>query len=232
MRVRTAAAVITVGACLLLLPRDTSAHHFWFLVDNPERNNGGMTTDYGHLWGGNIAWIHQGKALGVCNDWGPGNYFAMPQGIRDAIASWEGVLVNTTEFSQGCGFTGYGLNFVRSSVTGGFPCVSYAYGCAWFSSYPPPYDSVRKAHYPHSLNVWFNNTTYTDWNDNGYKAVAAHELGHVFGLDEQYLGAPNHGSCPSPYVIVQGLDCACELIPLTFGDFIHVKPPGAHEAQP
>ena len=153
----------------------------------------------------------------------------MPQGIRDAIASWEGV-IGGLQFSQGCGLTGYGPNFLRSNVTGGYPCASYAYGCTVFAgNTPPPYDSLRRAYYPHSLDVWFNTTTYGNWTNNGYKAAAAHELGHVFGLDEQYEGWPNHGSCPSGYLNCPGAGTSIMDIATSTGHVDGVDAPQADD---
>lgn len=164
---------------LILFPSDTQAHHRIFLLDSPQYNPypGGSTSNFGILWGGWVPWVgldQQVGQVGICNDWNYYDYNAMPQGIRDAVASWEAVF-GGSQFSTGCGSTGYGLNFYRSTgcafgsgCPGHSPSMvdqcggntTFYYGCAQIAnitpsnSWPSYYDSTRKAYYVDSMNVW------------------------------------------------------------------------------
>jgi len=63
-----------------------------------------------------------------------------------------------------------------------YPCESGAHGCTryeWGSA-------ERGGYYITAAHIWLD-TWRTDWNANGWRAMVAHELGHVFGLDERYF---------------------------------------------
>lgn len=199
LRVGAASAALAIA----VLAKTDSAHgtHTLFLVDDPANNPNGMQSNEGTLFGGNKAWILIGTQFGVCSDWGFGNYFAMPVGIRDAIAAWENVL-GGSQMSTNCGGTGYGLNLLRRTESsdeaaygGSFPWPAWCdsgsapyIACVDIDPYDQ-YDSSRKAWYPTSVNVWFNDEDYV-LDTSAWKPISAHEIGHVFGLDEQYIEGP------------------------------------------
>ncbi len=88
------------------------------------------------------------------------------------------------------------------SVPGGAPLVE---NCAWqvgfrpgnwpgYPPYPcpgryactvPEWSAQRGGYYVAAAHIWLDTTL--GWTSAGYRAAAAHELGHVFGLDDQYI---------------------------------------------
>ncbi len=187
------AVALAVGVLLFVSANENVAQaaHYELVVSNPEFNPAGGTSSPS-LWGVRPSWVMDGQSLKVCSEWGS-NYLEIPLGIRQAIADWEQVLPGT-QLSQSCGASGEKLWLMRRSVSPGlFPlwcgagCVPYEYS----------YDSLREAYYPNDLPViWFDDVDWT-YTDNGWQALAGHELGHIFGLDEYYIEADPEADPPS-----------------------------------
>jgi hypothetical protein len=208
--------VILVGLCIALISRTDTAqsqHWGWFWLDNDVANPNGSQSNSGNLFGANNAWILANTQLGICNDWDIYNYNSMPQGIRDAVTAWENVF-GGTQMSAGCGVTGYGLAFWRRTVTSGFPgyCVEFVACVQEFLAY----DNTRKAYYANTYLIWFNNLQFPNFTDTGWKATAAHELGHVFGLGEQYI----EGANPPSSIVCSGADSVMDALSLSGGSVV------------
>lgn len=105
--------------------------------------------------------------------------------IYAAIADWESKFAFPfNEFTDACGAS------QRMDVLD---------NAGWHPCGPPPiaacmvvpvgkwyYDSVRLGYYMDYARIWVNVQNFT-WSPNGMRALIAHELGHVYGLDEQYV---------------------------------------------
>lgn len=173
-----AALGLSAGILLVFLTSPAEARHRIRMVENSYFNpTGGVNP---RLYGINIDWESSGAGNIVCSDYGP-NYSDIPTAIRDAIASWEGVL-SGTQFYPGCPGGRSATWFLRRSVSAGYPCSSTDWACTFHYRH---WDPNRKAEYIGSTIIWINDSfshTYS-----GLRYVAGHELGHVFGQDEAYV---------------------------------------------
>jgi hypothetical protein len=185
------------GALLLLTVAPTETSHYDYLVDDPRFLNQpeGLT-----LYGINKNWIQTGPPLipnipyRVCTDWSP-----MPAEASAAFANWEAVLPGT-EFDMACE-SGPTLTMRRTSVYGlptfeecGFPDRFVA--CTVFQF---EHDSGRGGRYTSQVVMYIHDDTANGGvlfssDGLGLRATVAHELGHVFGLHENYFDVP----CPTP----------------------------------
>jgi hypothetical protein len=177
---------IATGLFLAGNARVAEASHDDYLVQNSDWNPNGSTNP--NLWGVQLAWVINGQPLSVCSDWGT-SYSDIPAGVRQAIADWEAVLPGT-QFSQDCGAYSDKLWFKRLSLhpSSEWPCAnSGAWACAPedFS-----YDTIWEAYYPTNAYVWIDDVTFAFQPDNGWRYIAATEIGHHFGLDDNYIESP------------------------------------------
>ena len=191
--------VLGLGLVLLAPSSTGQAHHYRFMVANPRWNPGYLGGGPGtepKLEGISRDWEIVGQSRLVCSDWG--SYSSIPQGIRDAINAWEGVLTGI-QLNQGCGSGRSAVWFLRRNVQGAWPC-----GDGWACTvrlFDPEIDPHRQAYYVGSTEIWIDdNFSYTTA---GYQYVASHELGHVFGLDEGYI-EPGYG-CNSALTTVMDM---------------------------
>ena len=198
------ALVIGLGIVLLAPSSTGQAYPGRFLVENhgEGRNPCGKGSEgcWPDLWGISTDWEIVGQSRLVCSDWGS-SYSSIPPLVRNAITAWEGVLTGV-QFYQGCGSGRSALWFKRRSVSGGdWPSdCSGAFGCAypWWQA-----DGDRRARYLGSVTVWINDTQFS-FTDTGLQYVAAHEMGHAFGLDEWYEDWNVCQSSPPPTVMDTG----------------------------
>jgi hypothetical protein len=194
---RLLAAVVVAG----LLLGDASpgaSNHERFLVENSDENVDGTT-----LGGINWPWIIEAVPFHVCgiSELSPD----ATAGIEAAIQSWEPVLPVGTQFDPSCPGSRI-LNLISESASGADYCQQ-----------PPPPNQgnvvacfedalvsggVRGGQYGGMPTIGFNDDDDGyDFSPAGWQATMAHELGHVFGLDEAYCDSPGC-TTPSPQATI------------------------------
>ena len=130
----------------------------------------------------NYDWVANSQSKLVCSDWGP-NYSDIPAPAREALSDWE-LLLPGTQLNQGCGSGRSAVWLLRLSAQGAaaWPCgPAWAWACVeplWMD------DTTREGRYLYNTDIWINDLLVN--NDSKLRYTVAHELGHVFGLDEWY----------------------------------------------
>jgi hypothetical protein len=174
-----ALAILYAGAS----ERPAEGSHRAYVVENSTHNPNGSANP--NLWGVHRAWVIDGQPLRICSDWGQ-SYSSIPAGIRQAVEDWEEVLPGT-QLGQTCPGSGGELWIKRRSASSGFP-INICGGFVACVPFEYAYDPLREANYPTaSAVIWFDDQNFSFTAD-GWRATAAHELGHIFGLDEYYMG--------------------------------------------
>lgn len=121
-----------------------------------------------------LPWNSYGRAMRWCTNFNSNDKPALQQAINDWMAAFPSSFGN--EFVEGSPCE---LNFQWSPVNPG--CESGAWACVVPSKLD---DSVRGGKYLTGATVYF--VGFQSWNYDRYRAIAAHELGHVHNLWEQY----------------------------------------------
>jgi hypothetical protein len=166
-----------------LAPSPAAADHIRYLVNDPEWNYDS------HLPGINQPWVSNGLVYNVCTDWNP-----VPPEVAAAITDWDGALPKA-QFQMACA-TGPTFEIRRQSVRQTTVCPD-AVGCYQQVPATEVYtqDLQRDAYYITHPIVWINDDPgqggfLFSQDGLGLRATVAHELGHVFGLNEAYHHGP------------------------------------------
>lgn len=125
------------------------------------------------------------------------------QAIFDAIGDWESQFAFPyNEFRHECG-SAQRMDVVDNVGWQGYSCSQgpNVAGCV------QPFwavDSTRNGRYIDYMRVWVN-TRDNAFTYSGMRATIAHEVGHVYGLDEAYLHDPLYACNPAITSIMDGL---------------------------
>ncbi len=119
------------------------------------------------------AWISEGRALKWCSNFNNNDKQALQQAINDWVAAFTSSFGSEIAEGSPCD-----LEF---RYTWSYSCLAGTWGCYQRTELP---DLVRGGKYLKGGVIEFN--AAQSWNFDRYRAVAAHELGHVFNLWEQY----------------------------------------------
>lgn len=129
-------------------------------------------------------WSIEGQTTRYCtHGWGPGPYL---DALNAAKTDWS----NQLDFSFGGDFMNHCGSQTRLDIYHTNPpyelsedCEAVWAGCMvvvdWY------YSSLRNGYYIDEAEIWINTGAYS-FSYNGLQATAAHEFGHVYGLNEAY----------------------------------------------
>ena len=76
------------------------------------------------------------------------------------------------------------------------PGSTVVLGCTEYETYY--YLEQEHASFLKTINVWINPSPIGGWSGDGMKSQIAHEIGHVYGLDEKYIEMPNETADCNP----------------------------------
>jgi len=170
-----------VGVVWLSNARPASANHYTYLGEGANQGQFGLNTAYTWVF---KTWAIEGQTTRYCN----GLY--TNQATFDAIADWESRFAFPwNEFTYQCG-SAQRMDIVDNIGWSGMPtwCVVACAVPYWI------YDSTREGWYVDYFRIWVNERDY-NFNYFGMRATIAHELGHVYGLNEQYLDSQGGFAC-------------------------------------
>lgn len=179
-------SLLAAGVALSLLwlvatPRAEASHYVFMAQGANDAGNGTYT------WAMKT-WVIEGQTTRFCVGFAVGS--TERQATFDAIADWESQFAFPFgEFLHECG-PAQRLDVVDNIGWSGYNCTPGAVACVepfW------AYDSGRQGYYLNTVRIWVNRAGY-GFNYNGMRSVIAHELGHVYGLNDAYLHNP-FGAC-------------------------------------
>ncbi len=171
------ATLLGSGMAVLWLLAAPSANAYDYVYLAPFLNAGGYGLNGSYTWAMKT-WAIEGQTTRYCNGLGD---TANGQPASDAILDWEAQFAFPwNEFTAYCA-PGQRMDIVDSRWTGS-PCPG-AVAC------PDPtwvFDSTRNGYYIDYVRIWVDTDGYR-YTPLGMRDTIAHELGHVYGLHEQYL---------------------------------------------
>lgn len=185
--IRAGLTIFLLSIALLISSKSVEASHTDYVVEDPSNNPNGTSNPW--LFGVQRAWVVNGQPVSICSGWGS-SYSSIPMGIQQAIFDWEGVL-SSTQLDQNCSAQSQKLWIRPRSASASWPCESGAWGCAFQSL---SYDASRRAYFPTLGEIYVDDINFS-YTDAGWQYMGAHELGHIFGLDETYVEAGINSTC-------------------------------------
>lgn len=168
------------------------ADHYVYLAEGA--NQGEFNLGSSHTWVMKT-WAIEGQTTRYCV--GPDT---QRQAIFDAIANWESQFgFPYDEFRDECG-SAQRMDVLDNVGWSGYPCGA-AVACvripSWF------YDTARNGFYIDYARVWVNTRDYA-FTYSGMRYTIAHEIGHIYGLNEAYLHNPWAACNPNIVSIMDG----------------------------
>lgn len=160
------------------------ASHYVSLAQGANAGEYGLNGNY--TWAMRT-WVIEGQTTRFC----VGLVGTERQATFDAIANWESQFAFPfNEFTDECGASqrmdvldNIGWCCSPCLLPGVIACVEPFWA----------FDQGRQGYYLNYARIWTNRSQYA-FDYNGMRAVMAHELGHVYGLNEAYLHEP-FGAC-------------------------------------
>ena len=182
-----------MGVLWMLAAAPVHADHYDYLA---KRYNDIGLAD--HTWAMKT-WVIEGQTTRFCVGFAQGS--TERQATFDAIANWESQFAFPyNEFRHQCG-SEQRMDVVHNVGWIGYPCSAGAAGCV---SPTWTVDSYRHGRYLNYVRIWVN-TRDNAFTYSGMRATVAHEVGHVYGLDEAYLHDPLYACNPAITSIMDGL---------------------------
>ncbi len=190
---KTGVGLLIALATVLFFAGSAAAHHFDYRAED---SNLQSTAQFG-VENHNFRWW----ALSNSNL----RWYA-PTSIRSdvdsAVSNWESVIPDLDWFGSTSSASTADLEFEYKSCAGG--------GAGRFTVDTWYDDSTRDANYWTDARICVSNTT--SYGTNGRLAVIAHEMGHAYGLHEQYLDQQTPSACNNAVVSIMDTGTGSPLV--------------------